>query len=58
MAVITINEISKNYSLAVTTSTYATVALPITAAWCPGCYDPSTLVNECQEIQPDIDWDA
>ena len=58
MAVITINEISKNYNFAVGTSTYATVALPITSSWGPGYFDPATIVNDCKDIDPERDWDA
>jgi len=42
MAHININEISQNYSYNVATSSYATVALPITACWGPGYFDPNT----------------
>lgn len=42
MAHININEISQNYSYNVATSSYATVALPITACWGPGYFDPDT----------------
>ena len=58
MAKITINEISKNYQVTTGTSTFATVALPITASWGPGYFDPDTIVNECQVLDPDRDWDA
>ena len=58
MAKITINEISKNYSFATGTNTFATVALPITASWGPGYFDPDTIINECQELDPTRDWDA
>ena len=58
MAKITINEISKNYSFATSTNTFATVALPITASWGPGYFDPDTIINECQELDPTRDWDA
>lgn len=58
MAKITINEISRNYNVSVGTNTFATVALPITASWGPGYFDPSTIVNECQMLDPDRDWDA
>lgn len=43
MANITINEISRNYSYNVGTSTFATVALPITASWGPAYQDPESL---------------
>lgn len=53
MASITINEISKNYSLAVGTSSFATVALPITASWGPGYFDPASLPNPCGDATPE-----
>jgi len=43
MARITINEISDNYSYSTGTSTYCTVALPITASWGPAYEDPAAL---------------
>ena len=58
MATITINEISKNYNFATGTSTFATVALPITASWGPGYFDPNTIISECQGLDPERDWDA
>ena len=58
MASITINEISKNYSYSVGTSTYATIALPITACWGPGYFDPNTLMNPCKEFQEKETQDA
>ena len=58
MAVITINEISKNYAITTGTSSFATVALPITASWGPGYFDPDSIVNECQALDPERDWEA
>ena len=58
MATITINEISRNYTFSVATNTYATIALPITACWGPGYTDPEAVVNDCQLIDTDKDWDA
>lgn len=43
MANITINEISRSYSYNVGTSTFATVAVPITASWGPAYQDPESL---------------
>ena len=43
MANIIINEVSRNYSYNVGTSTFATVALPITASWGPAYQDPEAL---------------
>lgn len=53
MASIVINEISKNYSFSVGTSTFATVALPITAAWGPGYFDPAGLPDPCGDATDD-----
>nr|DAM46296.1 MAG TPA: tail sheath protein [Caudoviricetes sp.] len=49
MAQININEISQNYSYNVATSSYATVALPITACWGPGYFDPDTYFSDNNE---------
>lgn len=40
MATITINEVSQNYNYNISDSSYACVALPITACWGPGFVDP------------------
>ena len=46
MAQIVINEISQNYSYNIGTTSYATVAMPITAMWGP-CYgDPESIVGD------------
>lgn len=42
MAQIVINEISQNYTYNIGTHSFATVALPITACWGPGYFDPKT----------------
>lgn len=57
MATITINEISKNYSYSVGTSSFATVAMPITASWGPGYFNPDDYSSECKEVDIDKDWD-
>lgn len=57
MATITINEISKNYSYAVGTSSFATVAMPITASWGPGYFNPDDFASECKEVDTSKDWD-
>lgn len=41
MADIIINEISQNYTYNIGTNSYACVALPITASWGPGFFDPA-----------------
>ena len=43
MPKITINEISQTYTYNIGTNSYATVALPITASWGPGYFDPATV---------------
>lgn len=43
MATIKINEVSQNYTYNIGTSSYATVALPITASWGPGYVEPTTI---------------
>lgn len=46
MAKIVINEISQNYTFSTGTSSYATVALPITSCWGPGYFDPDTYYGD------------
>ena len=43
MAQITINEISKNYTYSTGTSSFCSVAMPITASWGPAFEDPTAL---------------
>lgn len=43
MAQITINEISKNYTYSTGTSTFCSVAMPMTASWGPAFEDPDSL---------------
>lgn len=43
MADIVINEISQNYSYVIEDSSFATVALPMTAQWGPGYFEPDTM---------------
>jgi len=53
MAQIVINEISQNYTYNIGTSSFATVALPITACWGPGYFDPYTYygdsMSDCED---------
>ena len=56
MASITINEISQNYSYNIGTSSFATVALPITSCWGPGCFDPKTLDVDEAEMMESVTW--
>lgn len=46
MAKIVINEISNTFAYNVGNSSFATVALPITAAWGPGYVEPATLGDD------------
>lgn len=46
MATITINEISENYTYNIGTNSFATVALPITAAWGPAYMDPDSVYGD------------
>ena len=46
MAQIVINEVSSNYTYNIGASSYATVALPITAAWGPCYVDPSSVYSD------------
>lgn len=50
MATITINEISKNYSYSTGTSTFSSVALPITASWGPAFEDPASLGKSVSDV--------
>lgn len=43
MADIIINEISQNYTYVVGNDSFATVALPITASWGPGYFEPNAM---------------
>lgn len=58
MANININEISQNYTYNIGASSYATVALPITACWGPGYVDPATLGSEMtrDDVLETIAW--
>lgn len=57
MAQIVINEISSNYSYNIGSSSYATVALPITAAWGPGYFDPNSIGKTKDEILEETTWE-
>lgn len=56
MAQITINEISQNYTYNIGTSSFCTVALPITASWGPGYIDPSSAGVEKDEVLENTVW--
>lgn len=56
MAQITINEISQNYTYNIGTTSFATVALPITAMWGPAYMDPKTVGVSQDEVLEMINW--
>ena len=57
MATIKINEISQNYTYNIGASSYATVALPITASWGPGYVDPDSVgVTTRDEVLETTVW--
>ena len=56
MAQIVINEISQNYSYSIGNSSYATVALPITACWGPAYVDPETVGKTSEEVLESVQW--
>lgn len=57
MAQITINEISQNYTYNIGTSSYCTVALPITASWGPGYFDPSAQGKDVETVLENTVWE-
>lgn len=56
MAQIVINEISDNYTFNTGTGAFATVALPITAAWGPAYLDPATVASNVDDMLDDTKW--
>lgn len=56
MAQITINEISQNYNYNIGTSSFCTVALPLTSCWGPGFFDPVTLGKDKEAVLEDTVW--
>lgn len=57
MAQITINEISQNYTYNIGTSSYCTVALPITASWGPGYFDPAAQGKDVETVLENTVWE-
>lgn len=57
MAQITINEISQNYTYNIGTSSYCTVALPITASWGPGYFDPTAQGKDVETVLENTVWE-
>lgn len=56
MAQIQINEFSQNYTYNIGTSTFATVALPITASWGPAFVDPDTVGKDKDQVLEETVW--
>lgn len=56
MAKIAINEISQNYTYNIGTSSFATIALPITASWGPAFEDPASLGITLDEELEAVRW--
>ena len=57
MAQIVINEISQNYTYAIGSSSYATVAMPITACWGPAYQDPESVgKSTIEEVLEETNW--
>lgn len=56
MANITINEISQNYSYNIGSSSFCTVALPITASWGPALVDPESAGKDIKDLLESIVW--
>lgn len=56
MASITINEISQTLSYVIGDSSYACVALPLTASWGPGYFDPDTVGKDKDIVLENTVW--
>lgn len=56
MANITINEVSQNYSYNIGTSSFCTVALPITASWGPALLDPVSTGKDINTLLESVTW--
>lgn len=56
MAQININEISQNYTYSIGTSSFCTVALPITACWGPAFEDPNTTGLDLDTALENTSW--
>lgn len=56
MANIVINEISRNYTYNVGTSTFATVAVPLAASWGPAFQDPEALGTTLEDMLEKTTW--
>lgn len=56
MADIVISEISQNYTYNIGTNSYACVALPLTACWGPGYFDPESYNVTSDEMLEIAAW--
>ena len=56
MANIVINEISRNYTYNVGTSTFATVAVPLAASWGPAFQDPEAVGTTLEDMLEKTTW--
>lgn len=56
MANIQINEISQNYSYNIGSSSFCTVALPITASWGPALIDPKSANRDLKDLLESVTW--
>lgn len=56
MANIQINEISQNYSYNIGSSSFCTVALPITASWGPALIDPKSVNRDLADLLESVTW--
>ena len=56
MAQITVNELSANYSYAVSNASYATVAIPITSSWGDGFFDPAAYSISAEDMLEKTAW--
>ena len=57
MAQIVINEVSQNYTYNIGTNSFATVALPMTACWGPGFFDPKTTGVDMEDMLEYTAWE-
>lgn len=56
MAQIVINEVSQNYTYNIGANSFATVALPITASWGPGYFEPDSYGKTREEFLETTVW--
>lgn len=56
MANIVINEVSQNYTYNIGSNSYAQVAMPITACWGPGFFDPDAYGIDKEDMLESTTW--